>query len=536
MSFENEYFKYDFDYEDYIEKDAAVFLIEAFYLAIDRLNSIALIPGVRFKGEVVVLSKNKTMHKQLSKFTDLVSIKNTNQSKLLGIVDVTQQSISDEAFIILNEYNIPILKSMTTSKSYISKSNHSLYARTYNTFATLIKPLTAVLQQMKWHQVQLVNLVDSEANQFVSEMNKSHIQIDKTYSIYNLFLEVELPRKRCNKIAEALINNSSSSVIVLLLNAKNEKCLMESIHTKSVKTKFHWISIKFQNEKINYTGVESTASGHMSLYYQPVSNITEIMSEYVKSINVERNTRNPLFQDYVSQRACEMIEMWNSSDFIELCPDNKIREFPHASFNELYIGVVDAVYAFAFALRNAITHICGPHSTYCERAQNVSTDVFFHTYLMNVVFIDITGKQKFAFYNKQRKFKVQLEQFREHAEKYETIKVGDYAESALNFAKYPVCVDNFTSWCYPTCKNGYRKVENKRNICCWICEKCGNNEIAVNNTECVSCKLGEVPNINQTDCRPIDLIDIFTALQRVEGKFTELEKRMRTLEDTKCNQ
>ncbi|RWS22250.1 metabotropic glutamate receptor B precursor-like protein, partial [Leptotrombidium deliense] len=523
-------------YEDYLEKDAVVFLIETFYMAIDRLNSMALIPGIRFEGEVVVLTKNKPIQQQLSKFTKLVSMQNTNQSKLLGVVDATQEKISEKSTNILSEYNIPILKSMIISASDFATSNYSLHARTYNTFATLMKPITAVLQQMKWHQVQYVNTVDSVANEFVSEMNKSHIQTDKTYSFYNLYLEEVISSASCDHIADALIKNSNTSVIVLMVDGKLEKCLLESVHKKSVKTKFHWVSA-YYNEKRNYTGVESTANGLLSLYYQPMSNVTEIIAEHVKSINVEGNTRNPLCHEHFSQSISEITTNTANSTSVHLCSVDKFREF--TMLNDLYVGIADAVYAYVFAFKDVVSKVCGSNSNYCEEAKNVSAEQFFNKYLMKVVFTDITGKQEVAFYNKERKFRVEVEQFKKHVGKYERVKVGDYNEPRLTFDKNRVCLENIPSTCYPTCKNGYRKVENPLNICCWICEKCGSNEIVVNNTECMSCKFGEVPNKNQTACRAIDLIDIFanlsSTLQRIEGKFTDLEKRMKTLEDTKCN-
>ncbi|RWS27121.1 hypothetical protein B4U80_12894 [Leptotrombidium deliense] len=383
---------------------------------------------------------------------------------------------------------------------------------------------------MKWHQIQHVSLGHSEAYEFIAEMIKSHIQTNTMHSFESLSLYERLLSQSCDQIAQALITNSNTSVIVLMLNGIYDKCILESVYKKSLKTKFHWISVSF-NQTSNFTGVETTANGLLSLNYQAKSNITEIFSDHVKSINVEGNTRNPLFYDYFIKRFCHITG--NSSDSVQLCTDDKISEFRFLVFNDLYVDVINAVYAYAFAFKDVFTQTCGPSGTLCEKAQNVSADEFFHKYLMNVVFSDITGKQKFAFHNKERKFFVDIEQFRNQGGKFASIKVGDYIDSTLNFHKN-LCFENFTSSCYPTCKNGYRKIGNPQNICCWICEKCGNNDIVVNDTECSSCKLGEIPNKNQTICQAVNLTYILenlsSTLLRVEEKLTNIESRMNTLE------
>ncbi|RUS70663.1 hypothetical protein EGW08_021571 [Elysia chlorotica] len=75
---------------------------------------------------------------------------------------------------------------------------------------------------------------------------------------------------------------------------------------------------------------------------------------------------------------------------------------------------------------------------------------------------------------------------------------------------YSHSTGSFSSDCSDPCKPGEAK-KVKGQACCWVCTKCVDNEILVdNNTDCRACALGMWPNLNKTDCLeiPIEFIDI----------------------------
>ncbi|XP_038071165.1 metabotropic glutamate receptor-like [Patiria miniata] len=169
--------------------------------------------------------------------------------------------------------------------------------------------------------------------------------------------------------------------------------------------------------------------------------------------------------------------------------------------------VVDAVYAFSYALHDLLNDLCANY-TDCNSTIHTITGQDFFPYLLNATFAGLAGQYRFDS-NGDPGGNYKILNFQIHDHTFTATKVGQWSSSAENPLQlnatalqwYRDSPDPPVSLCREVCPAGF--IENPlEEKCCYGCRRCPANAIVSGNS-CMSCQRDEWPDQSFRHCQLI---------------------------------
>ncbi|XP_072025418.1 metabotropic glutamate receptor 7-like [Amphiura filiformis] len=300
-------------------------------------------------------------------------------------------------------------------------------------------------------------------------------------------------------MTETLSRSRSSRVIVVFTDAEVANFILDAMtNIGLLVTKFTWIGCSKWEQSLHLT-IRKDQSNRVpvgGLFLNIWKPVPKAFERYLQNLNTSPSFLNPWIQN-IQNVPFIVTEEYNS-----LYSTNSTRKSKAGP-------VIDAVYAFAYALHAMLESSYYPNSSSsCNITDKENQGSDFLSYLRNVDFNGTRGRFRFDqagdFWGTYVFKNLQL------IDNQPTlVEVGHW--NGVQVTKLRI-TDTKIMWannqreipfstCTPTCKPGKKPVL-KSDGCCHYCRSCGENTIIVNE-ECQQCGFLEWRDENRTVCNPI---------------------------------
>uniref|UniRef100_A0A183ISG7 G_PROTEIN_RECEP_F3_4 domain-containing protein n=1 Tax=Soboliphyme baturini TaxID=241478 RepID=A0A183ISG7_9BILA len=276
---------------------------------------------------------------------------------------------------------------------------------------------------------------------------------------------------------------------------------------EKVKRGFHdhdFLSLVSRLEKNKAVGVI------MFVHEDNIRKVKFCFDRYFTSLNPRHYRRNPWFKEFWEHE-------FNCSVKLPSCYGNcldidwQIYVFTHLPFAELSLArghkqegyvpyVIDAVYTLAHALKAMIASHCGDRSFHaCDLSVKFNGSELLQ-YIRRVNFIRLDEKG-------DRMGMYEIYQFQGLKRHYVSVgkwtdrivaSTDDENQKAGSRYKSGIIPD---SDCAKPC--GFNEVRSQSGSCCWACIPCNASSIMPNESSCIPCQLGLLPNSAKNECVPM---------------------------------
>ncbi|RWS20948.1 hypothetical protein B4U80_11968, partial [Leptotrombidium deliense] len=162
--------------------EGGIYSLEALHFALDKVNHMNLVPGVRFGSKVLdgdKLDKTKTAVETFEPFAKLArnGLKD-GEPKLIGVIQCSFPVINKDVKKLYDDYKIPLIFSAPmVTLSQFELSTDDYYAKATPTIVTQMKPVFSILKKLHLKDVQIITYTNSFADIFENEANKEGITV-----------------------------------------------------------------------------------------------------------------------------------------------------------------------------------------------------------------------------------------------------------------------------------------------------------------------------------------------------------------------
>ncbi|RWS20313.1 metabotropic glutamate receptor 3-like protein, partial [Leptotrombidium deliense] len=357
--------------------------LEVFYYAIDKVNTLNLVPGVKFGGHAVDSNDVKMDEAAFTQFTQIRDAKEeTEKPMFLGVIDGSRGNYSAIIKSKLTMLNIPTLVVPNSPAVFFDKSEYNMVAKTFTTVFNDYNPLIAILKKMNVNKVQVIVSDAKRRKHILDFLIQNGIQTEKVH-------QLKYPQNdECETVVNELIAHKSIRT-VLLFNQHVDACIFDFVNKKQPKNDFQWIS-DHSIGVMQLSGYESMVKGLISVNVAPVgiarpNQLPEFKSikNYSMTLTPNNNKRNIWFREFFEDQFNCYSGRLNRSETRIRCGDNIKFQNERDIF---YETILNGVYAFAYAFKNAWLYKCGKTFGICKELREMNGEQFFNDYLMKVNF------------------------------------------------------------------------------------------------------------------------------------------------------
>ncbi|XP_076378280.1 metabotropic glutamate receptor 6 isoform X2 [Megalopta genalis] len=314
-------------------------------------------------------------------------------------------------------------------------------------------------------------------------------------------------------VVHSIVEKTDVRVVVLFAEKSATLRVLEAASRMGLHSKFVWLGSDSWPDRIDEERRSSVLEMEGALAVQPLYAPLSGFDEYFTGLTLVHEKQNPWFREFwYKYHGCGYSSEERAEDG---CADPNLRIDRSNGYKQRRFlhFVRDAVYAVAYALRDAQTDSCGPgYRGICERMRSMDGETFSR-YLSNVSFADESG-YGFEFVNQvDGPPRYSILNFRRTSNgSYRWAIVGNYtpneqgrAELRLDREKmrFRGEVDFPASSCSRPCGSDRIMVRAKEDPCCWRCQSCGLYRYRVDEHRCEECARGTRPTANGTGCEPI---------------------------------
>ncbi|XP_070066036.1 metabotropic glutamate receptor 4 isoform X3 [Drosophila virilis] len=288
--------------------------------------------------------------------------------------------------------------------------------------------------------------------------------------------------------------------------------VMRAVRRANATGAFSWIgSDGWSARNLVSDDYEPEVEGTLSV--QPQANPVRGFEEYFLNLTVENNQRNPWFVEFWEDHfQCRYPGSTSTpyNNYTRTCTTKERLSRQNTDFEDQLQFVSDAVMAFAYALRDMHRDLCGGRPSLCD-AMKPTKGADLLKYLRKVQFKGLSGDDFRFDGNGDGPARYNIIHFKQSvAGQYRWVKVGEYYEGELrlNMSEVKFKLLHPTppeSVCSLPCERGQAKRYVEGESCCWHCFNCTTYQIRhpVDETHCLVCKLGTLPDAHKQYCRPI---------------------------------
>ncbi|XP_017126111.1 metabotropic glutamate receptor [Drosophila elegans] len=541
--------------------------LEAMLYAIDRVNNdSSILPGITIGVHILdtcsrdtyalnqslqfVRASLNNLDTSVFECSDASSPqlrKNASSGPVFGVIGGSYSSVSLQVANLLRLFHIPQISPASTAKTLSDKSRFDLFARTVppDTFQSVA--LVDILKNFNWSYVSTIHSEGSYGEYGIEAFHK-----EATERHVCIAVAEKVPSAADDKVFDSIIGKlqkkPNARGVVLFTRAEDARRILQAAKRANLSQPFHWIaSDGWGKQQKLLEGLEDIAEGAITVELQ--SEIIEDFDRYMMQLTPSTNQRNPWFAEYWEDTFnCVLAptsDQPNSVDSNDTKDGTKAKTTCDDSFRlSEKVGyeqesktqfVVDAVYAFAYALHNLHNDRCNTQSDQTSEQRKhqhsesvwyrkVSTDSksqacsdmanydgkdFYNNYLLNVSFIDLAGSE--VKFDRQgdglARYDILNYQRLENSSGYQYKVVGKWFNGLQLNSETVVwnkVAEQPTSACSLPCEVGMIK-KQQGDTCCWICDSCESFEYVYDEFTCRDCGPGLWPYSDKLSCYALDI-------------------------------
>ncbi|XP_069988823.1 metabotropic glutamate receptor isoform X1 [Penaeus vannamei] len=419
-----------------------------------------------------------------------------------GVVGGSYSSVSLQVANLFRLFHIPQVSPASTARALSDKDRYEFFARTVPPDTFQAMAMMDVMQLFNWSYISTI----------YSEGSYGEFGIEVIHNLAgarNICIAVseKIPHNADHRLYEdivmSLLKKPTARAVVLFTRAEDARGVLAAAHRLNLTSHFHWIASDGWGKQSHLVeGLQDVAEGAITveLTSQPVRGF----DEYMASLTPTNNIRNPWFKEYWETFfGCKLGPP--GSDLS--CPRNRritkeagYQQDPKVQF------VMDAVYAFAYALSDLQRSSCPAENHVCDAMNSYDGGAFYREYLLNVSFKGVVGSQVKFDERGDGPARYTIYNFRKipGTTSYNYSVVGTwYRELNLNLSEVSWSGNTYTiptSVCSHPCQVGEIKIMQQGDTCCWICTPCKDWEMMVGEFTCKDCGPGRWPYEDKMGC------------------------------------
>ncbi|XP_072043031.1 metabotropic glutamate receptor-like [Amphiura filiformis] len=480
---------------DYVINPRGVFHAEAMRFAINEINNDAsLLPNLTlgFRIEDDGWAENVSLGHTLDFLKERVCLShdedNDNLSSVVGIVGLSRSATTIPSTRLAELYNIAVISPLASSDELADQTQFPYFLRTVPPDGLQTAVIVDILKRYQWQYIGLIHSIDSYgihgARQLQLQFDAEDICVAFVASVSD-----SASKKELQEITDKLIEFPMAKTVFMFSSGKIATKVLEQIK-KNQSREIIWLGADdwgYDLQNQGFAGI--TKSATFTRFFSV--NIPSFET-YIRELDLEAPSLSPWLRTYVASRKSQCI---NGSSCV-LFESNLSAKY-------ITLTVIDAVNVFAHGLHALLTDKCaGEDFVVCSRriAQKVKGDEFYG-YLKKVKFEGYGGHFEFD----SRLYPPGRYILRnEHSVDIGNWSLGESSSDLYinqDFKPPP-------SVCQLVCKPGEIIVPLEMK-CCYGCQPCKDNNFKiVNDTICEECPIGMWPDVNYTQCVPIEPTDI----------------------------
>ena len=504
-------------------------MLEAMLFAIDRINNdMSLLPNLTI-GYDVRDTYNSTLY-GLEEATRLIQ-QTGNSNPLLGIVGPASTSITLAAASRLEQIQIPLIGYGSTSATLSNKHLYEYFLRTIPSTNLQAYAMVDLISHFGWEYVSVIFNDDEYgapgSDAFIDQAMQHnicvHVKIDILPSETNY---IEFKDSIENAVQSLL--KSKASVVVVFTDEPTAWALFKELNKTDSTREFIWIaSDRWASSSLVHKNFPEIARGTFGFLPQHTKHIQEF-DDYFSKLNDITNIRDPFFRDHAFYRKyCNISQLDGSGsgyhdDEDEYdCPDDLTKFGQNYSQNKFVPFVIDAVYAFAYALQNFLNDNCDSPVRWNHTAQHCDG------MKLNLTGENLLGYLYSVAFNGIQNYSVSFDENGDPSGVYEIVTLqandsGQYEYVTAGIWKSAHKKSTLTlnsayaykkivSRCSEPCSEGMiRSITNENCPSCFECIPCVGPKYSMNSngTNCSLCSdnhWGNNPLSGSTHCVPVEV-------------------------------
>ncbi|KAL4221390.1 hypothetical protein ACF0H5_019648 [Mactra antiquata] len=442
--------------------------------------------------------------------------------KLTGVVGSATSNVCVQLASLFRLFKIPQISYSATSPELSDRTKYEYFMRTVPPDNFQSQAIVAILEQFNWKYIIGI-YEDTSYGQQGFEVVKQYadiagICIGKIFKVNGHSSNTTQQRTEIKEIlTDALrFNNTAGKIVAVLYTIDSiANTIFEIASSMNGGDRFIWVgSDGWTGKTINTKGMKIANN---ALGIQPKTKVVPDFDKYFESLNITHGKENPWFYQYWQQ----VFNCTYASDTSGLKRNTKR---PQCTGKEKLSGayvknkntyaVMDAVYAFAHALKALHNDKCGYEKGVCEAMENIYAEQL-KPYLLQVNFTGIAGLDFNFINNGSGPVRYSLVRYIQNNTivSWEDIDQFDLKEKSQNTSKNDSYFPNLVqedlpykpSKCSAPCKQGEAKTYKTAGLkCCWTCEPCKQHQyLMVHNLSCGECQKGYQTNATRTGCEPL---------------------------------
>ncbi|XP_046389805.1 metabotropic glutamate receptor 2-like isoform X2 [Ischnura elegans] len=432
-----------------------------------------------------------------------------------GVVGAASSVTSIQVANLLRLFKIPQVSFFSTSPELSNKQRFEYFSRTIPSDHYQVKAMVEIVRRMNW---SYVSILYEESNYGI----KAFEELEDLLTLHGICIAVKEKLVKDSGVAEEA---AYDSIVLKLLTKPRAKGaiifgsdqevagVMRAVRRCNATGSFWWIgSDGWSARTLVSDNNEPEVEGTLSV--QPRAHPVQGFEEYFLSLTVENNKRNPWFVEFWEDHfRCRYpgspLTPFNRH-YTKACSSRERLTRQNTAFEGQLQFVSDAVMAFAHAFRDMHRDLCHGLPGLCD-AMNPVKGTELLKYLRKVEFFGLSG-DKFRFDPQgDGPARYNIIHFKQLSPgRYKWVRVGEYTdgELKLNMSEVQFRLNRPQppeSVCSFPCELGQAKKYVEGEICCWHCFNCTQYQVRhpTDETRCVPCPLGTVPDAAHVSCLPI---------------------------------
>ncbi|XP_052759954.1 metabotropic glutamate receptor 3-like [Mya arenaria] len=466
------------------------------------------------------------------KCTDDSTPRLKTEGKLIGVVGAATSGVSIQLATFFRLFKIPQISYGATSTELSDTSRYDFFLRTVPSDRHQALAIVQILTRMEWTYVTVIYEDTSYGVMGYGEIEKyaqqNDICIAQAYKVKRFIDSEDINRAEIEDVVKSLLvhNNTEGKTVVILFASDD---IVESVFSVTsdlnLKNRFRWVGSDA------WTGrtVRSSQVAEGAIGVQPKIVKVPDFDKYFLGLRPDSHKQDPWFREYWDQvfncstQANETIDTGkkHTPHLARTCNPKLNLSEERGTYNRNLntYAVMDAVYAFAYALKAWHEGVCGTiDNTICYELQEAKAeDLMTKGYLKNVSFDDPAGF-RFKFHNSSGPARYSIMQYihNKTTNTYKWEEVGDIDENRRRFKKNIRWLKDISSLYRPSvcsrpCVAGQATHTLPNRKCCWTCHTCPEYQyLNTYNQSCLDCPPGKQTNQSKTGCSdiPEDTIDM----------------------------
>ncbi len=485
--------------------------VEAMIFAVDTINAdpkilpdITLTYDIRDTCGLSNVALEETIH-----LMDIEGSRESGGNRISGVVGAALSDVSISVASLLRIFHMPQISHSSTATVLDDRERFDYFFRTIPPDSLQAKAMADLIVYFNWTYIIALNTDDTYGrggiSSLIQELNRengSQVCVVTEPEITNIPLNADT--SHYERVVEFMTENwvINSSVVVFFGQRKAAIRLLNAAGDLP-RDYFTWIASDAWATRVPPEH-RNTVRGMLGLV--PRVHHLESFVKHFESLNQSNDSANPWLEKFWEQKFnCSFSESGAPP-----CTGDEHLSLVNTTESNGVTYVVDAVYAFAYAIESMIRSVCSDSCELCSNAtvkrfsQTVLNGTKLRDHLYDVAFMSLTSHQ------------VSFEVDEDRQGAYNVVNLGEDEQRKIgtwdNINRLQITADVYwrggerevpMSQCSCPCGAGqYPALVPEQSSCCWTCEACVGERTVSTGEECTVCWEGTHPNDVGDRCVP----------------------------------